>query len=167
MSWHDLYKQHYWPLVRGIHQSLVDSPHIRPVMLTFVASFLTSASCWTNSWVAKTQSGRSLYIFTTVMLQTEWSRWWSLVHCLPIELRQSMEPTLNFHEILIKIFCHENTFENVVCKMAAILFKPLCGKYLQGVQPVSLNFPWTVFWFALTTKHISPVLLQPQLEFCE
>ena len=31
---------HYWPFVRGIHQSLVDSPHKGPVMYSFIVSFV-------------------------------------------------------------------------------------------------------------------------------
>ena len=30
---------HYWPFVRGVHRSPVDSPHTRPVMRTFDISF--------------------------------------------------------------------------------------------------------------------------------
>ena len=44
---------HYWPFVREIHQSLVEFPHITPVMRSFDV-FLLSAwtSCWTNNRVA-------------------------------------------------------------------------------------------------------------------
>ena len=44
---------YYWPFVRGIHQSLVDSPHKEPVLQSFDVSFFVSwTSCQTNSWVA-------------------------------------------------------------------------------------------------------------------
>ena len=42
---------HYWPFVRGICQSLVDSPHKRPVMWTGFFFLTASISCWTNSQV--------------------------------------------------------------------------------------------------------------------
>ena len=48
MAWK--YFLHYWYSVRGIHQSVVDSPHKEPVMLSFdVPLLLPWMSFWTNS----------------------------------------------------------------------------------------------------------------------
>ena len=45
MTWKHI--QHYWPFVRGIHQSLVDSLHKGPVILSFdILSFDVSVSVW-------------------------------------------------------------------------------------------------------------------------
>ena len=51
MTWKCLL--HYWPFVRGIHQSLVDSLHKRPVIQTSKSLLLLMrTSCSTNSRVA-------------------------------------------------------------------------------------------------------------------
>ena len=43
----------YWPFVRGMNRSPVDSSRKEPVMLSFVVFFaIASAVCWTNSPVA-------------------------------------------------------------------------------------------------------------------
>ena len=44
---------HYWPLVRGIHRSPVNSPYIRPTMHSFDVSsvFKARTSYWANSQV--------------------------------------------------------------------------------------------------------------------
>ena len=38
---------HYWPFMRGIHQSLVDSPHKGQWRVALMISLI---SAWTNSW---------------------------------------------------------------------------------------------------------------------
>ena len=41
----------YWPFVRGIHRSPVDSPHIGPVIWSFDVFFMFSwTCCWINSY---------------------------------------------------------------------------------------------------------------------
>ena len=47
ISWRGKCFLHYWPFVTGIHQSLVDSSHKRPVIQSFGFSLLsTCISCW-------------------------------------------------------------------------------------------------------------------------
>ena len=44
---------HYWPFVRGIHQSAVDCPYKGPVTQVLVpSSMLALTNCWRNSQVA-------------------------------------------------------------------------------------------------------------------
>ena len=49
-SWHGIIPLYYWPFVKGIHRSPVDSHHKRPVMQTFDdyfhISWTNKLSCW-------------------------------------------------------------------------------------------------------------------------
>ena len=51
MSWKHL--PHYWPSLRRIYYSPVDSPHKGPAMQTFWFLFAVNPckSCWTNHWI--------------------------------------------------------------------------------------------------------------------
>ena len=63
MRWkHFLYN---WPIVTGNHQSLVVSPHSRPVMPSFDVFFdisLNNLLCWTNNWIVCNLRGHNTHI---------------------------------------------------------------------------------------------------------
>ena len=59
MSWHDdvikwKHFPRYWPFVRGIHRSSVNSPHKRQWRGTLMFSFICA---WINSWVNNREAG--------------------------------------------------------------------------------------------------------------
>ena len=62
MEWK--HSPHYWPFVRGIHQSLVHSPHKGPV-LCFNASFEVSlTNCWTNIQIASDLRCHNIHVMS-------------------------------------------------------------------------------------------------------
>ena len=85
--------QHYWPFVRGIHQSLVDSPHKGPVMRkvshVMTSSWFTWMSLkqhphydWHMAWWQYSLRPQSDKVFTLIDIDScwHWWNWWSIAN---------------------------------------------------------------------------------------
>ena len=105
LTWHDF--PHYWPFVRGIHRSPMDSPHNGSVMRNFAVSLLLIQTIiWTNGrFVLNKLSSwwwyeKALALVWGLVCQTQpevWTKWPSFC-----KRRFSVQ--------FLEVFCFESTF---------------------------------------------------------
>ena len=143
----------YWPFVRRIHRSPVNSPHKGQWRGALIFSLIC---VWINGWVNNREVGdmrryRAHYD-VTVMTWIIWRRdtngindlvyhlilWWlvaystlsnsmSLSIWTLVTIKKNIAKNMKFH-------FQENAQENVICKMVAIFSRPQCIKRLQGSE---------------------------------
>ena len=65
---------HYWPIVRGIHWSPMDSHHQRLVTCSLMLVMLLARSCWTNRWFS---SNLNRHVMS--LLQNCHNQYWNIV----------------------------------------------------------------------------------------
>ena len=110
----------YWPFVRGIHRSPVNSPHKDQWRGALMFSLICA---WTTGWVNNREAGdlshhRAHYDVTVMRIAIiEYRR---IILNNFIVNRTHGKKHQRYLNQNIKAFCHENIFENVICKSSAI-----------------------------------------------
>ena len=153
--WHDdvikwKHLPRYWPFVRRIHWSPVNSPHKGQ----WSGALKFSLICvWIKSWVNSREAGdlrcyRAHYDVTVMVPSHYLNQHWNIVNWTP---RKKIQWNYNRNSC---IFIHKNPFEIVVWKMTAILSRPQC---VNG---------WVVFLYSLWCVSLHLASSHPNLLHC-